>query len=248
MSEIITNPDLLRKNSVLVQPHELDETLKQVFDSIPDNCLGLSAPQIGLFKRLFVANLSSGHFAFVNPEIVWRSAEQVPSIESCLSLPNVVRCVNRYSQVSITADKIVKIRSLKIISPFEFNTNPEPLRLKGLDSFVFQHELDHLNGVLLTDHAKAETKEQKLHKKHLNRQKRKASHKTKVRSSVAKDGPKNPKKLEKIKEKKRNLLRAARKQEKIRVKIQEKSKAEKEGLFISNQASSNHALKPENEE
>ena len=103
---------------------------------------GLAAPQVGLSLRLVVIDVSSGGTdlkIMANPVIVQRSAFEQASIEGCLSLPgrefNVVRaneCVVEYDDV----DGISR-----------------ELPCSGLLSIAVQHELDHLDGVLVSDRA-----------------------------------------------------------------------------------------------
>jgi peptide deformylase len=119
--------------------------------------LGLAAPQIGGDCRIFSLRVPVGwtaaaarratlkrsrHASFiacVNPEIVTRSSETVPGLEACLSLPDAPpSLVRRAAQVRV-----------------RFTDGSTGLRvehdLDGLPAAVFQHELDHLDGILITD-------------------------------------------------------------------------------------------------
>ncbi|HOG07379.1 MAG: peptide deformylase [Syntrophales bacterium] len=101
--------------------------------------IGLAAPQVGITKRFFVCEIENRSFSLINPRItaVGGKAEM---IEGCLSLPEV--------QVTITrSDRLLVIGyDLKgQIKQFEF---------KGLWARVIQHELDHLDGVLICDYGK----------------------------------------------------------------------------------------------
>lgn len=112
--------------------------------------IGLAAPQINISKRLFVINFNDmdgmhHEFAFVNPEIVEPSVEQtyLPFGEGCLSVDReVAGFVLRHKELEIktvlydiSADTIRHVR----------------MNLRGYVAIVFQHELDHLNGVLFFD-------------------------------------------------------------------------------------------------
>jgi peptide deformylase len=105
------------------------------------NGVGLAAPQIGVLQRVFVyqAGEDDELVALVNPSIVERSSELETDEEGCLSLgaASVVVDVDRSSTVAVEA------------------TSPEgtPLRLEvaGLTARILQHELDHLDGVLIID-------------------------------------------------------------------------------------------------
>ncbi len=112
--------------------------------------IGLAAPQIDISKRLFVINFNDmdgmhHEFAFVNPEIIEPSEEltYLPFGEGCLSVDREVSgIVVRHKELDvktvlydITADTIRHVR----------------MKLRGYVAIVFQHELDHLNGVLFFD-------------------------------------------------------------------------------------------------
>jgi peptide deformylase len=110
------------------------------------NGVGLAAPQVGLPQRLFVAHVpkneedpqSGKDFVMVNPHIVEASADMVEGVEGCLSLPTWWGHVVRHEWV------VVRAR----------NVNGKPIRIKakGFLARVFQHETDHLDGVLFTDY------------------------------------------------------------------------------------------------
>ncbi|MGC8879788.1 MAG: peptide deformylase [Anaerolineae bacterium] len=110
------------------------------------NGLGLAAPQIGVLQRLFVAHLpkdeedpqSGKDFVLVNPQIVQASPESVEGVEGCLSMPSWYGRVARSEWVVVKA----------------MNVHGKPIRIKahGMLARVFQHEIDHLNGVLFVDH------------------------------------------------------------------------------------------------
>lgn len=242
MPEIITDQKILSKKSEPANDLEVGDIVQQLSISIPSHALGLAAPQIGIHKRVFLANLfintdsSSSPYAFVNPEITWTSSDKVPSEEFCLSLPGIRRCVERYSQVSITCDKLINMET------GELEVEPEPIRLKGRDSFVVQHENDHLNGVLLVSLPHVMTQEERLRRKEIQRNdriekaRREKTAKTMQRlQKAALSPPKlSAKKQEKKKREAKKVKRQQRttkRQDKIRVEIQERYVAEKEGLF-----------------
>lgn len=110
------------------------------------NGLGLAAPQIGLLQQLFVAHLpqneedpqSGKDFVLINPQIVQASPERVEGVEGCLSMPTWYGRVARAEWVVVKA----------------LNVHGKPVRIKahGMLARVFQHEIDHLNGVLFVDH------------------------------------------------------------------------------------------------
>jgi peptide deformylase len=101
--------------------------------------VGLAATQIGVLHRVLVyrAFLDDPLTALVNPEIEWVSEELEAAEEGCLSLPGVHVEVERPAQVRVRAR----------------DASGEELRIEaeGLPARVIQHEIDHLNGVLILD-------------------------------------------------------------------------------------------------
>lgn len=101
--------------------------------------VGLAANQVGLLRRFFVYCLSEDGplQALVNPVIVWSSEEEESFEEGCLSLPQVVVEVTRPAKIRVSAQD-------------RFGEAVE-LEADGLEARVIQHELDHLDGVLIID-------------------------------------------------------------------------------------------------
>jgi peptide deformylase len=106
--------------------------------------VGLAATQLGILRRVLVfqAGPDSEPTALVNPEVEWRSDEVVLAEEGCLSLPRVSMDVERPLHVRLSGR----------------DTEGEPVRLEasGLEARVLQHEIDHLDGVLILDRASRE--------------------------------------------------------------------------------------------
>lgn len=119
-----------------IDPSELAHILAQTM--IANNGIGLAAPQIGLPYRAFVLTGKPILCCF-NPIIVDTSSEQIYLEEGCLSFPNL----------------IVKIKRPKIIRARYTMPNGETVTNKfiGMTARTFQHELDHLNGVVFTQRA-----------------------------------------------------------------------------------------------
>lgn len=121
--------------------------------------VGLAAPQVGVLLRIIVVDPSSrekasGLHALINPEILWGEGEETAE-EGCLSLPNVTEEVTR--------------PSLVMVSAWERDGQAVKFEAEGLLARVIQHEIDHLNGVLLLDRlgkAKRDLLRKKLIKKH----------------------------------------------------------------------------------
>ena len=101
--------------------------------------VGLAATQVGMLRRVLVfqAGPDSEPTALVNPEIEWLSDEVVLAEEGCLSLPRVSMDVERPLHARFSGR----------------DTDGEPFRLEasGLEARVLQHEIDHLDGVLILD-------------------------------------------------------------------------------------------------
>jgi peptide deformylase len=103
--------------------------------------VGLAATQLGVLRRVLVfqAGSDSEPTALVNPEVEWVSDELVVAEEGCLSLPRVSMDVERPLHVRFTGRDV----------------EGEEVRIEasGLEARVLQHELDHLDGVLILDRA-----------------------------------------------------------------------------------------------
>jgi peptide deformylase len=103
--------------------------------------VGLAATQLGILRRLLVfqAGPDSEPTALVNPEIEWTSGEVVVVEEGCLSLPGVSMDVERPLHARFAG----------------LDVDGQPIRIEasGLEARVLQHELDHLDGVLILDRA-----------------------------------------------------------------------------------------------
>ena len=101
--------------------------------------VGLAGPQVGVLERVFVWEVEDRHGAVFNPVIVSRSDETVSGEEGCLSIPGLTYDVERHSSVAIEG----------------LDENGDPISIDaGDDDFlarVFQHEIDHLDGVLFLD-------------------------------------------------------------------------------------------------
>jgi len=101
--------------------------------------IGLAAPQLGNPVNMFVFTHSTlGNTAVYNPEIVFQSEETVNLEEGCLTFPGLFFLVTRPEAVQ------VKFQNRK--------GEEQILELSGMDARVFQHETDHLNGVIYIQH------------------------------------------------------------------------------------------------
>jgi peptide deformylase len=106
--------------------------------------VGLAANQIGRLKRIFVAVHEDEQYAIVNPEIEVRSETTEKDIEGCLSIPETRVEVERPTSVTVSGQ----------------DPSGEPVRVEaeGLLARIFQHEIDHLDGVLILDRTDRESR------------------------------------------------------------------------------------------
>ncbi len=112
--------------------------------------VGLAATQIGALHRVLVYRVQQQApvNALINPEIEWRGSEQEIAEEGCLSLPAVA--------VDVERPVHVRVRAL--------NERGEPITIEatGLEARVLQHEVDHLDGVLILDRTSREQRKQAM--------------------------------------------------------------------------------------
>lgn len=101
--------------------------------------IGLAAPQVGLLVRLIVADLGAGPVCLVNPALVPAGSGECME-EGCLSLPGVLVEVERAGRVEVRG-----------LDP---TGRPRHFEARGLLARVLQHEVDHLDGVLIIDRAR----------------------------------------------------------------------------------------------
>jgi peptide deformylase len=109
--------------------------------------LGLAAPQIGVQRRIFTYDTGEGPHAVVNPEIVEASGEWAYN-EGCLSVPGM--------HFEIVRPKVVTLRGIGL--------DGDPIEIEGDEILgrVFQHEIDHLDGVLLLDRLEPDERKRAL--------------------------------------------------------------------------------------
>jgi peptide deformylase len=137
------DPVLARKaDPVTVFDKELQKLTDDMFQSMyAAEGIGLAAPQIGLSKRLFIVDTSLGknqdeRLVLINPEIIDREGKQVEE-EGCLSLPDIRDKVSRAFRVRMRAQDV---------KGKWFEIDGEELLARA-----FQHENDHLDGILFID-------------------------------------------------------------------------------------------------
>ena len=152
LREIVTLPDpVLRRNARTVTRFEAE--LQTLVDDMIETMrvapgVGLAAPQVGVSNRLIVVEYPEDDeqedspkklYVVVNPEIKEISEETEMGIEGCLSIPRLHGEVERALAVTVKGQ----------------TRHGQPFKIKAKDwlARIFQHEIDHLNGVVFTDRA-----------------------------------------------------------------------------------------------
>lgn len=135
----------LRERSIDVDPKTigtpefqtfLDDLIETMF---VEDGVGIASPQVGKNIRVFIVNEKAGPKAYINPEISLLSEATVDSEEGCLSVPGTWGIVPRAKKAHVCA---LDRHGRRV----EFDA-------KGFMAIVFQHEFDHLNGILFIDKA-----------------------------------------------------------------------------------------------
>jgi peptide deformylase len=113
--------------------------------------VGLAAPQLGISQRLLVYRIGSDAplITLVNPELEWKSEQDLETLEEgCLSIPSVAVDVERPVHVRVRAH--------------DEHGDERLVEASGLEARVIQHEMDHLDGVLMLDRASREDRKEAL--------------------------------------------------------------------------------------
>ena len=112
--------------------------------------VGLAAPQLGISQRLLVYRIGSDAplITLVNPELEWHSEDVETFEEGCLSIPSVAVDVERPVYVRVRAR--------------DEHGDERLVEASGLEARVIQHEMDHLDGVLMLDRASREDRKEAL--------------------------------------------------------------------------------------
>ena len=151
-----THPVRLFGDPVLKQRardvEELDGSLAALVETMYETMyeavgVGLAAPQIGVQRRIFTYDVGEGPHAVVNPEIVDASGEWIFN-EGCLSVPGI--------HFEITRPKLVTLRGVGV------DGNKIEIEADEMLARVFQHEIDHLDGVLLLDRLEPDERKRAL--------------------------------------------------------------------------------------
>lgn len=154
---IVTVPDQVLKRKAKTVT-KFDQNLQTLIDDMVETMreapgVGLAAPQVGVLERVIVIEyyedeaaleeteneeaLKKRLYTVVNPEITRASREKEMGTEGCLSIPGLLGDVERHVAITVKAQNR--------------HGQPITLKLKDWTARIFQHEIDHLNGVLFTD-------------------------------------------------------------------------------------------------
>ncbi|HWP96210.1 MAG TPA: peptide deformylase [Syntrophomonadaceae bacterium] len=140
--QVVTVPDeVLRGKSLPVA--KINAGVIRVLDNMVDTLyafdgVGLAAPQIGISRRIIVVDPGDNLIQMINPEIIFREGEKMGS-EGCLSVPKVSGLVPRSEKITVRG----------------LNREGQEVVIEASDMLarVFQHEIDHLDGILFIDKA-----------------------------------------------------------------------------------------------
>jgi len=131
--------DFLRRKSREVE--EMSEEVRRLIGNMAklmyrNKGVGLAAPQVGVLKRVIVADVGEGLVSLVNPKILWRQGKDIMS-EGCLSIPGITLEIERSKEVIVEG----------------LNREGEKIQFGavGVLARVLQHEIDHLDGILVVD-------------------------------------------------------------------------------------------------
>lgn len=138
---VYPNPILLAKSQPV---EEINQYIRNILDEmviimVANKGIGLAAPQIGISQRLITVMVNSRLYQVVNPLIAWQNGKQ-SDVEGCLSIPNELYEVSRAKEIVLQG------------------LNPEGKEIcvlvNDLLARVFQHEIDHLDGILINSMGK----------------------------------------------------------------------------------------------
>lgn len=144
---IIPHPTLRKKAAPVTDFGE--ETQQLIEDMIitlhEESGAGLAAPQVNVSQQVILVEFGSEEdesipptlYVTLNPRITRFSSETVPGAEGCLSIPGLMGEVERAQEI--------------VVEGQDRNGEPIKMRLRGWVARIFQHEIDHLNGILYTD-------------------------------------------------------------------------------------------------
>lgn len=138
--DIVVYPNpILRTSTQIVTSFgpQLKKFVRDMFSTMVHfDGVGLAAPQVGVLEKIIVFDAEDTKMALINPEIISHAGRKVME-EGCLSIPGSVVDVARFEHVRVMAQDVLG--------------HPIEMEVSGLVARVIQHEIDHLNGVLIID-------------------------------------------------------------------------------------------------
>jgi peptide deformylase len=140
--EITTYPNrVLKKKAKKITDFNQDllSLIQEMKQTLGEKGVGLAAPQVGQSLRLFIIRWENQELVLINPRIISCSRNKIEAEEGCLSLPGLSVNVKRSDKIDIEA-----YNEQGIITR---------MTLEGWIARIFQHEFDHLNGILIIDRA-----------------------------------------------------------------------------------------------
>ena len=131
---------LKRLSCSVILNDEIKEFIGSMKETMIDaNGIGLAAPQVGRNIRVIVVKLQYGEIQeMINPTVKWYSDQTVSIEEGCLSIPGHYIDITRPSKISVSFQ--------------DLSGKYKRWKLKSLEARIVQHEIDHLDGVLMTDY------------------------------------------------------------------------------------------------
>ncbi len=140
---IVIGPDnpILRKKTkpVPAVTKDVKQLIKDMIETMKEaSGVGLAAPQVNRTERICIAVIGKKVTPLINPVITKRSKETDIDQEGCLSLPNVWLMISRSLDIALTYT--------------DLKGKKQERKLKNFDARVVQHEVDHLEGVLIVDY------------------------------------------------------------------------------------------------
>lgn len=145
---ILTDIEELRKTNVKVNPEEVSELVARLEKELASSSVlgvGLAAPQIGIHKSIAIVRCKTGEYEenydLINPIIVDKQQGFINQDEGCLSLPGKRVNTNRYREIFVKDE-----------------LHPAGFVVVGFPAVVIQHEVDHLESILIIDRAAGKNK------------------------------------------------------------------------------------------
>lgn len=120
---------------------DIQTLIDKMFDTMSkEKGVGLAAPQVNVSQQIAVIDTDKEKLTLINPEITHRSEDLVLFTEGCLSVPDKELLIIRHEKITVQY--------------IDRNNQKQILNAKGFLAIVCQHEIDHLDGILMTDRFK----------------------------------------------------------------------------------------------